>query len=299
MDALRLTDLQALRTVVDAGSLTRAAERLGCSQPAVSRRLQRIERALGARLLDRDRDGVRLTPAGEEALGYVTQTLDGLSDLRARLDGEQAGNGGAVHVVASTTPGEHLLPALVSRFLADRPDVRALVSVTDSAAVPRDLVARRADFGVSGLPSDDPRLTTVAFARDEVVLAVPAGHRLAGSGEIDAAALQGERLIGREAGSGTQETFLRALQAAERPVPDLVPISLGSTQAVLSAVAAGMGVGVVSLLAVQDHRDRRLRVVRVAGVRMDRSLWLLYETARRRTAVQAAFLAYLLRAADP
>ena len=287
--------LRTLRTAVDAGSLTAAARQLGCSQPWVTRQLQRLEAELGTALLDRSVSGVCLTAAGEEVLSYAIDALDGYDALHQRLRRQVREHAGFVQLVASTIPGEHLAPTLLMRFAELHSEVRTTVTVQDSAAVPIALVERRAHFGLAGRRSSDLRLTNVPFARDEVVLAVPANHRLASRKEIPLAALQGERLIGREEGSGTQRTFFDAVTASGQEMPEVAStVSLGSTQAVLSAVSVGMGVAILSLRALQDRRVQDVVPLRVSGMPLHRTLWFLFETDRRRSMTQVRFLRFAM-----
>ena len=288
------TDLESLRAAADAGGITIAARRLGVAQSVVSRRIQRLEDELGVRLLDRSPSGIRPTPAGERVLAFARDTLDAYATLRADLAGAPSSPGGRVRVAASTIPGEHLAPGILARFGQLHPQVDVTLVVTDSAGVHEALLGGDAHVGFVGHHERRlaDRFTSVAFADDEVVLAVPAGHPLASRTVVAMAALAGERLITRESGSGTQQTFLDALAHAGLALPQTASVSLGSSQAVISAVDAGLGIGIVSRRAIDDHRPGRVAAVRVRGVRVTRSLWLVYETRRPRTPAQAEFIAF-------
>ncbi|MEX2619960.1 MAG: LysR family transcriptional regulator [Egibacteraceae bacterium] len=289
---MRTGDLDALRAAAAAGSLTAAAQALGCSQPGLSRRLQRLEADLGTRLLQRSTAGVQLTVTGARVLVFAEEILDAVTALRGELDGHTAPLHGTVRIVASTTPGDYVVPHVVARFNERYPSVSAELIAADSAAVPGTLLEHRADIGFAGRKNPDRRLTYVAVASDEIVLAVPTGHPLAGTDGIALDALAGERLIWREDGSGTQRTFCDAVAAAGEELPaGSSTLSVGSSQAVVSAVAAGLGIGVVSVRAVAAHPGQVV-AVRVAGMPVVRRLWLVYETDRRRPAHLAAFIAY-------
>lgn len=294
---MEMIDLEALCVIAEAGSLSAAATRLGCSQPALSRRVQRMERDLGARLLARSGRGTALTPAGEQVLGFARDTLGGYERLRAALgDGAQALRG-TVRIVASTTTGDYVVPELVARFTDRYPHVRTEVLLADSAAVPGTLLEHRADVGFAGRKNPDRRLVHVPIAADEVVLAVPADHPLAGTCEIPLSALAGERLIWREDGSGTQRTFMEALAAAGLELPEgSSTVSLGSTQAIVSAVAAGLGIGVASHRAVRHHDG--VAAVRLEGLPVTRDLWLVYEQRPHRASHHEAFVTFVAATAD-
>lgn len=288
---MRTDDLDALRAAATAGSLTAAAQELGCSQPGLTRRLQRLEVDLGVRLLERSTAGVQPTAAGARVLTFAEEVLDAVEALRGELHGQRAPLHGTVRIVASTTPGDYVVPRFVAGFNERYPSVSVEVLAADSAAVPGTLLEHRADVGFAGRKNPDRRLTHVPVATDEIVLAVPAGHRLADADAVALSALAGERLIWREEGSGTQRTFCDAVAAAGDELPEgSSTLSVGSSQAVVSAVAAGLGIGVVSLRAVTAQRGEVV-AVRVAGMPVVRQLWLVYETERRRPPHLAAFIA--------
>lgn len=288
---MRTGDLEALRAAAAAGSLTAAARELGCSQPSLTRRLQRLEGELGVQLLDRSTVGVRPTAAGARVLVFAEEVADSAAALRGELSGELAPLHGTVRIVASTTPGDYLVPRLVATFNEHYPSVSAEMIASDSAAVPATLLEHRADVGFAGRKNPDRRLVHLPVATDEIVLAVPAGHRLAGAGAVALSELAGERLIWREQGSGTQRTFCDVVAAAGAELPEgSSTLSVGSSHAVVSTVAAGLGIGVVSARAVPV--DGGVVAVRVSGMPVLRRLWLVYESNRRRPAHVAAFVAH-------
>lgn len=298
MEGVDLTQLRALCEAVDAGSLTEAAERLGLSQPGLSRQVQRLEGEVGARLLTRSVSGVQPTPAGERVVDFARRTLAAFEALRAEMRETGPALQGRLAIAASTTPGEYIVPALVSAFIDRHPNVTADVRVTDSDRVATELLARRCDVGFSGHRADDARLVHVPVASDEIVLAVPSGHRLADAEVVEASELDGERLIQREPGSGTQRTFFEALQARGTRLPvRLSSVTLGSTQAVLSAVEAGLGIGLVTLRALEHHRPSTMRAVRIAGPPVIRQLFLLHEPARQQREEVEAFIGFVVAAA--
>lgn len=290
---MRIDDLAVLRAVAAAGSLTQAARTLRRSQSGLTRQIQRLEAAFGVALLDRGPGGVRLTAAGEVVMDFAIGTLVALEGVHAQVRERPSAPTTMLRIAASTVPGEHLVPRLVGDFLQRHPELRARVTIADSTAVISAVLERRADVGFIGRLADDARLVEVPFAADEVVLAVPVDHPIAVHPTISPHALRGERLLTREAGSGTQRTFEEALTAAGISLDQTIDtVSLGSTQAVMSAVDAGLGIGVVSIRALQEHRPGRVVAARIAGLSIKRTLWLVYERQRPRPPSHAAFVAF-------
>jgi DNA-binding transcriptional LysR family regulator len=263
------------------------------SQPGLSRLLLSVESELGVRLFRRGRAGSRSTDAGKQVLRFALDTITAYDELMDNL-GCKPRLTGTVRVIASTTPGEYLAPSLVAEFNILHPAIAVETRVTDSAAVPSEVLSGRSDLGFAGTRSCNTRLRHVPIARDEVVLAVPASHPLSESGEISIADLDGQRMLHREQGSGTYETVRQALTAAGLSLPDQLPaMTLGSTQAVVSAVDAGLGVGFVTLRALEAHRPSRVAAVRISGVPIVRDLYLVYEPSRMRPRHVQAFLDYV------
>lgn len=289
---MRIGDLEALQAALETGSLSAAARQLGCSQPGLSRRLQRLEGDLGVRLLERSAAGVAATPVGARVAPLADEVLAGVARLRHELLDREVPLRGTVRVLASTTPGDHLVPELVATFTEKHPDVRVDVLLADSAQVPVGLLDQRADVGFTGRREPDARLQYTPIADDEVVLAVRKDHRLAGKASVPLSALAGERLVWREQGSGTQQSFVDAVAAAGELLPENSPVvGVSSTQAVIAAVRAGSGIGVVSLRAAEAAR--RVAAVRITNIPVKRRLWMVHEATRRRPETALAFQAHV------
>lgn len=285
--------------IVERGSLTLAAADLGVTQSGLSRQVQRLEQELGADLLRRGRSGIRLTPAGERFRAFAEQVVALHRGLLADLGGAGDGLSGELRVAASTTPSEFLVPRLVAGFTARYPDVRAVVETTDSEGVIGLVVDRRCDVGFVGARFERPHLSFDPVAEDEVLLAVPADHPLAGRAEVPLDALAGERFIEREGGSGTILSLRRAL--TERGLslpPHRVGMTLSTSQAILSAVREGLGVGFVSSLALADRPDGRAVAVRLAGLPVRRRLYLVRDGRRPLSTVARRFVELCLSAVD-
>ena len=275
--------LRAVKTIAEYGSITAAARELRMSQPGLSRLVERIEDELDTSLFNRGRRGAELTGDGRKFLEFARVTLNDFEMLKASIGGHRRGNSSSavLRVVASTTPGEYIVPRLASEFGAAHGDVQIETRITDSAGVANLLLTGEFDAGFAGQKSDFGVLRYVRIMTDEIVLAVPASHRFAGQDEIDISMLAGENLLHREYGSGTYETVDDALSARGKRLPAAGSgVSLGSTQAVVSAVDAGVGVGFVTLRAIEHHAPERVRAVRIAGAPLIRDLYLVYEPER-------------------
>ncbi len=295
---MNLDQLRTLVRIVEEGSFSAAARAGGLSQPAVSKQVQRLEAELGVRLLvRRPRQPVALTPAGERVLAFAREMLARWESLTQGLAAQPAVEEGLLSLAASTIPGEYVLPRLLAAFRAECPQVRVRMTVSDTAEVLARLGEGEADVGVVGAALERPGLHLERWVGDEIVLAVPAGHPLAGRRWATVAELSEQPLLLREEGSGTRRSVEAALAAVGYRLPrDRVRLTLGSTQAILQAVVQGLGLGFVSALAAEEAQEAgRLACLRLTGVDLRRDLYLAYRPQRAADATVACFLAFARR----
>ncbi len=285
--------LRMLVAVAEAGSLTEAARWLGVSQPGASRQIQRLEAEMGVPLLERASDGVRLTADGERTLEFARRTLRDYDALRATSGAEPLH--GRLRIIASTTPGEYLVPELASKFNGLYPRVATEIFVGDSAAVRNELLERRWDVGFVGQALRQRGVVQIAVAQDEIVLAVPRNHRFAGGHEVGLDELKDERIITREDGSGTQATVLETLRKRGLSLPPhSSAMALGSSHGIVAAVDSGLGIGFVSLRALSGHDRSRVAAVRLAETSIVRNLYLIYESKRVSPRYVRAFIDFVI-----
>ncbi len=281
---MNLSQLRMFVEVVRRGSLSEAARQQNLTQPAVTRKMQRLEKELGADLFDRgEGHHVALTAAGRDFLNFAEKMLAEYSALQERWREVREDVTGPLKLAASTTPGEYIVPRLLANFTARFPNVEPSLAILDSEEVMAKVAAREYDAGFTGKSSNRPNLTDVRIVEDEVVLAVSPTHRFAKSGEIDLAELENQALLVREEGSGTMQSVRRLLAERNLSLPPYrTAMALGSTQAIVSSVAAGLGLGFVSALAVEEANGRVVGV-RLRGIPLKRDLFLVYEVGKEQS----------------
>ncbi len=290
-------DTSYLRTfleIVRHGSFSAAAAGLGITQPAVSQQVRRLERDLNVRLLERGGGRLRLTPEGERFFGHSRQVVareDELLEELSELAGEVRGH---LTVAASTVPGEFLVPGLLSEFKRQYPQVDATVTVDDTNGVVERTVRGECDVGFIGARASRTRLAHIAFLHDNVVLIVANDHPFSPRSSIALEELVGEPLVTRESGSGTMANVRRQLQLAGLG-PDVwaSTTTLGSTQAVISGVQAGLGVAFVSAFAAATPVSARvLNALAVDGVDLARELFIVHPEGGLTTQLGRAFVEF-------
>ena len=175
----QLPHLETFSKAAELSSFTAAAKALGLTQAAVSQRIQGLEKSLDRSLFDRRGGRVLLTDAGRTLYAFAQRIADLHREARREVTGRDAPVAGELVIAASSVPGEHLLPALLSVFGRRHPHVRVRAGVGDSMAVMAQVERGEVSVGLVGRKSDDPNLEFRFLAADRMVLVVPSGHSLA------------------------------------------------------------------------------------------------------------------------
>ena len=196
---------------------------------------------------------------------------------------------------ASSVPGEHLLPALLSEFHHRHPHVRLRVNIGDSMAVLRQIDQGQVNLGLVGTKVGSPHLEFKHFATDQVVLVVPTSHTWAGRRQVPVKQLRWQPLILRETGSGLRSFFEEVLGRVGSSIADFkVVLELGSNEAIKEAVVRGMGVAILSTYAVQrEVKLGHLHCLKVTGLDSKRELFAVWDRRRVLPAPARSFLSFL------
>lgn len=244
-----LASLDLFVSVVELGSVSRAADAHGIAQPSASSRIKHLERQLDLRLLDRGPGGSVPTDAGVVVAGWAEAILRAAHELSAGLSAFQAEQTGRLRIAASFTIAEYLLPQWLDRFSRAHPRDSIALEVANSTTVVERVHHGAADLGFIETPSELTGLDQQIVGHDELVTVVAPTHPWASRGAVPVEALAATPLVMREAGSGTREALESALRDLGLGEPGAV-LELGSTSAVRAAVVHGNAPTVISRLAV-------------------------------------------------
>jgi DNA-binding transcriptional LysR family regulator len=286
--------LAAFCAVVERKSFSQAAERLGVTQPAVSLQIRSLEQRLGRQLLDRSGRRVEPTEAGLRLYASAQRLLQLEEQLLEELEADDEGTiGGALELGASTGPGGSVVPVLLCDFQERHPDVHVRLSVSDTQTVVAQVADRELELGIVGAGRRHRGVTFEPFFRDEVVLAVPAGHPFAGK-TVTLEQLRGEPLIAMQEGAGVRQVIEDELRKAGTRLRDLdVRLELGLQESVRSAVLAGHGVTFISGLAIEsDIAAGLIATARVRGLDPVREIFLARASGRSETRAARAFVSF-------
>ncbi|MES9829447.1 MAG: LysR substrate-binding domain-containing protein [Candidatus Thiodiazotropha sp.] len=266
-------DLQRLRSllaVADTGSITEAADRIGLTQPALSRRLQQLEAFFGAELLSRGRKGAQLTEIGRLVEREARSLVNRFDHLREQVRAHQGLEGGTVRIGGGATAVSFVLPTAIARFRQEHPGVRFQLKEAGSIEVAGDVISGRLELGLVTLPVQARELQIWPLITDRIVLVAPREHPLARLGEIDAKALDGLAFVGFEADTAVRQIIDAALRDAG--VEMNVVMELRSIPAILRMVATTGNLafvsrmGVDTLAGVSEIEVRGLNIARELAV---------------------------------
>jgi len=297
MTSLENFRLSVFRKVAEQLSFRKAAEELYLTQPAVSMQIKALEEEVGVVLFDRSGSHVKLTPAGATMLKFAERSvrllLEGCQAL-ASFGGTQSG---ALTLGASTTIAQYVLPRILSDFCASHPRVHPTLISGNTEQIVKAVEEERIALGFIEGPSRSRNLTLLPFLEDELILLVPAAHEWAEQVEIVPQDLTRSPMLMRERGSGTRRIIELALERHHIRRGSLnVVMELDSTEAIKSAVEAGLGVGFVSRWAIA--KDARLgpafRIVAIKGLRFTRHFVAITPKGTQLSGPAAEFCSYVL-----
>ncbi len=293
--------LAAFCAVVERRSFSQAAEQLGVTQPAVSLQIRSLEKRLGRQLLDRSGRRVEPTEAGQRLYRSAQRLLAQEEQLLAELGEEAEGElTGRLEIGASTGPGGTVLPLVLGEFQQLHPRVRVALTVSDTQHVIDQVARRELELGVVGAQRRHRGVVFEPFFRDEVVLAVPPGHRFANR-RVTLDELREEPIVLMQEGAGVRQVIEDELRERGVRLRDLdVRLELGLQESARSAVLGGYGATFISKAAIDaDVESGALAIARVEGLDPAREISLARSSGRAETRIAQAFVDFARKRLAP
>ncbi|MCS7173187.1 MAG: LysR family transcriptional regulator [Armatimonadetes bacterium] len=286
---LNVHQLKIFHTVARAGSFSRAAEALGITQPSVSIQVRDLERALGVELFEQIGKRTYLTEAGRVLEEYASRILGLLEEAEQAVREVRGCLGGTLRVGAESTAGTYLLPQVLRELRSRFPEALITLEIHEARRIQEKLLRNELDCGIVGPSLRHEALIYVPYRTDELVPVAAPDSAVARRGELTARELARERLILRERGSGTREVVEQAFRNLGLPISPAM--ELPSTEAVIQAAAANLGVGIVSRIAVEGAlRAGRVVILEIPDFRPVRTLWAVRHGEKRLNALLRTFL---------
>lgn len=293
MKHVTMRQLRIFVTVAKDGSITKAAERLFLTPPAVSMQIKELETQIGMALFERNARRFELTTVGEYFLLYAKKILDLVTEAEELAKRLQEGAVGELKIGMVST-AQYFVPQMLGDFRREHPGISLSLRVGNRAQVVAMLESREIDIAVMGRPPEGFAVRAEAFAGHPSGFVAPPDHPLADeTRSIDPKVIRREPLIVREAGSGTRAAM--DLFFAERRVTPTVAMQMESNEAIKQAVIAGLGVAFLSLHTVGGELARgELKVIPVRGTPVVRSWYVVHRTSQFVAPTVEAFRYFLL-----
>ncbi|ETK35478.1 LysR family transcriptional regulator [Microbispora sp. ATCC PTA-5024] len=288
-----VTRLAALVAVAEAGSITRAAARLGYTPPALSQQIAKLEREAGTTLVIRHRRGVTLTPAGALLVGHAQRVLDELERARHGLAAVAGLSGGRITIGTFTTAGIHLLPPVLAAFRRAHAGVQVNIREYEPPAGLPAVAAGEADLVLTHTYEHQPAvplptgITVEALLVEELVLVAAPGHALTDPAEpLPWRELSGRPLISGSRGLANREALEALFRREGLPAP---VVAYETANYGMSCALAGGGMGLALVpRTVAEMSENALSIRRLAPPGLHRTISLVWRTDDRSPALATA-----------
>jgi DNA-binding transcriptional LysR family regulator len=289
---ITLRQLQIFRAIALTGSTTAAALSVPLSQSATSTALTELERGLQARLFDRVGKRLLLNDSGRALLPLALGVLDGARNIESAFLSGEGGPRVDLHLFASTTIGNYVLPKLLSSFRASVPAARLDVRIGNTLEVINAVCEFSTDVGLIEGPCHVPDVVIKPWFEDELVIVAAPMHPLAKAAtgrKLTIAQLRQAPWLLREPGSGTREAVEIAFLPHRLNIQPTM--TLGSSESIKNSVAEGLGVTCLSRSVVQDLlAANRLTVLATRLPRLTREFALIHHRNKTLSAALHSFM---------
>ena len=294
---MEFKQLEAFASVVRLGSFSRAAEALFLTQPTVSAHVMALERELGVKLVARLAKGAAPTETGKILYEYAQSMLSLRDDAVEKCKNRGGEVCGKVNIAASTVTYQYVLPRVMSLFRQSYPNITFDIQSMDSAGVALAIMSGKAELGMSGAVMNPDSCRYVEFMDDSLVVIAPPQGPYSPEGEaLSAGELARYPFILREEGSGTlkeTEDYLRAHGTGLSALN--VVARMEEPDAIKNAVSQGLGISIVSRMAVSDFvRLGLVRAIPLEGDGIRRKLYIVCHKSRPLSNAASAFLSFAL-----
>lgn len=274
-----LHDLIAFRAVAELGNFRKAAEAVHISQPAFSRRIDKLEQALGIRLLERTTREVKLTAVGREFARSISTLLDGLDETLLTVRGVGTGRMGEVSIACVPSTVYYFLSNVIQRYRAQYPKLRVRVFDASANEVLAAVASGEADFGINFLGGSEPEIDYRPLLTERFVIACRRDHPLAALRKVTWRDLEGHDFILTAKSSGNRLLLDQALAGTStrlRPVYEAQHVTT-----MLGLVEAGLGVAAVPSLAMPQYEHPLLMSLPLGEPEVTRGIGLIKRKGRQ------------------
>ncbi|AYL99530.1 LysR family transcriptional regulator [Mucilaginibacter celer] len=265
--------LKVFYTVAQRLSFTKAASELFITQPAVTKHIKELEKQLSQQLFKRNGNNIALTSAGKVLEKYAEKIFQTYTDLENELAQLNDLEAGTLHIGASTTVAQTILPKLLALFKKTYPKVTFNFIQANTDQISHMVLAEKIDIAIVEGAAHSAQLAYTDFAKDEIVLVTAANNKLSKKAEITPKQLPAIPLVLREAGSGTLDVIFNALAGVQISPKDLnIEIQLESSIAIKQYLLYSETATFLSIQSVvSELKYNELSIIDIKGLEIFRT----------------------------
>ncbi len=270
---MTIRHLRIFVAITETGSATAAGKKLKIAQPSISLAISELEEYYGIKLFDRIAKRLHITDAGKNFLQYATHIVSLFEDMEKEV--KNIDELGVLHIGASITIGNYLLPQYIIDFNKIHPQLDVKVTIEDSARIQEYVLTNQIDIGMVEGKVHNPNIIKKQFTDDHLVMICPIDHQFANKKNILLAQLRDEKFLLREKGSAVRELFDNIMSVHGLEVE--ISWESISTQAIVRAVKSNLGISLLPYMLVKDALDRNeISQFSVKGIKLDRQFSIIY-----------------------
>lgn len=285
---MEMNQLRYVVAIARTGSFSRAAEQCRVSQPSLSQQVQKLEEELGERLFDRMKRQTKLTPHGEAFVRRAVRILEEAEMALREASDARSLVSGTLTIGVLPTIAPYLLPETIGEFAQKYPGVEIVVQEDTTAQLLKYLATYEIDFALASDPIQDSRFEIKELFAEELLLALPPGHRLTRKRTVPAAALAGERLIVMREGHCLGDQVLGFCE--HRDMKPTVSFRSAQLETIHALVAAGLGLSLIPAMAARIERANALEYRSIQSPRPERKILAVWPRQRSLGRAAGAFL---------
>lgn len=288
--------LETFVTIAKLKSFSKAAEHLFLTQPTISNHIQNLEHKLNTILVNRSNKEITLTKAGEILFSHAMEILNKRDQAFFYLQEFENKIEGILDIACSTIPEQYLLPPLIHKFNKLYPDVQYNLFHHDSQQLINNILNGAIDFGFVGAKIPNKNLEYIDVLKDNLVFILPNFDRYHSIKKITIDFLLKEKIIVRENGSGTRKIFEQFLKTHNISLEQLnIVASIENTAAIKQCVKNGLGITLISELAIKDEVHFKMLRKVPPEEEISRSFYFVYHKSRILSPLTQTFKNFMLK----
>jgi len=265
--------LQVFYTVAKRLNFTKAANELFITQPAVTKHIKELESQFKVSLFERSGNKkISLTPAGETLLQYTTQLFNTYGELGYDMNMLVNQHNGVLHIGASTTVAQYIIPPVLAQFHKKFKDIQVLLITGNTEDIEQALLNKTIEIGIIEGISRNPQIKYEEYLKDELVLVSAVNNTLVKKAAIKPEELKNYPMLLREPGSGTLDVIAHALKPYQIKLSDLqVEMQLGGTESIKSYVLHSNCLAFLSIHSIlKELKNNECRIIDIKGMAIER-----------------------------